>query len=170
VTGPDPRVLGPGLAPTPFTAHQIREQSAPGRLVTSYADGPGAEPVRITNHYLSCDDDGAEIQRTEYAPDGSVLEQETGRTTWLELQRHAAFPADRTTIEPVVLEGPLGPLDCLLYTVTSESAESAESAVRRSWFATARPGMPVRVETVQDGVVTGTRFVVAYDVVHPDGG
>jgi hypothetical protein len=131
----------------------------PGRLVTSHAEASDGTVVRITNHYLSCDGDGAEIEHTEYAPDGSVLEQDTSRSRWVDLQRHAAFPADRTIVEPVVLDGPLGPLDCLLYTVSSDSV------VRRFWFATARPGMPVRVETVEGGVVTGTRYVVAYDVV-----
>lgn len=156
----DPNVLGPGLAPTPFTADQIRGGCPPGRLITSHVEGAGTT-TRVTNRYLACDDEGAEIERTEYGPDGSVAEQETGRVTWLELQGHAAFPADSTTVEPVVLEGPLGRDDCLLYTVT------AGPVVRRFWFATDRPGMPVRVESVEEGVLTGTRFVVSVEL--PDG-
>jgi hypothetical protein len=159
VTDKDPHLLGPGLAATPFTADEIRLACPAGRLVTSHAESADGTVLRVTNRYLSCDAEGAEIERTEHAPDGSVVDRDAGRSTWLELQQHAAFPEDRTTIERTVLDGPLGPQDCLLYTV------SAGPVVRRFWFATARPGMPVRVETVLDGVVTQTRHVVSYDLL-----
>ena len=37
VTAGDPHVLGPGLAPTPFTADEIRQGCRPGRFVTTDA-------------------------------------------------------------------------------------------------------------------------------------
>ena len=154
----DPHVLGPGLAPTPFTADEIRAGSPAGKLITSQVEGDDPT-VRVTNRYLSCDDEGAEIGRTEYAADGAVVEQDVGRSNWLDLQRHAAFPADRTTVDEVVLDGPLGSLDCLRYTI------EAGPVVRRFWFARSRPGMPVRVETSENGAVTSVRAVVRVEVV-----
>ena len=154
----DPHVLGPGLAPTPFTADEIRASSPAGKLITSQVEGDDPT-VRVTNRYLSCDDVGAEIERTEYAADGAVVEQDVGRSTWLDLQRHAAFPADRTRVDEVVLDGPLGSLDCLRYTI------EVGPVVRRFWFARSRPGMPVRVETSENGTVTSVRAVVRVEVV-----
>ena len=154
MTASDPHVLGPGLAPTPFTADEIRDGCRPGRQISREATANG-RTTRSTSRYLSADDDGGDIETTAYADDGSVAEREVERVTWAELQGHAAFPAERTTIEQVRLDTPMGAADCLLYTVT------ADDVVRRFWFDTRRPGMPVRVETEEAGVVTAVRAVVA---------
>lgn len=150
----DPHVLGPGLAPTPFTADEIREGCRPGRLVTVEATADG-QTTRSTNRYVSSDEEGGELERTVLDADGAVVEREVIRVTWADLQSHAAFPADRTTIAPARLEMPMGQADCLLYTV------SADGVTRRFWFDTGRPGMPVRVETEEAGAVTSVRAVVA---------
>ena len=63
---------------------------------------------------------------------------EASRSTWLELQGHASFPADRTDIKPETIDIPLGVLDCLRYTV------SDGSKVDTLWFAREAPGMPVK--------------------------
>ena len=154
MTAADPHVLGPGLAPTPFTADEIRDGCRPGRVIGREATAGGVT-TRITSRYLTADDEGGEIETTVYAADGSVAEREVDRVSWAELQGHAAFPADRTTIEPVRLDTPMGPADCLLYTVLEDGVTT------RFWFATGRPGMPVRVETEQSGAVTAVRAVVA---------
>ena len=149
----DPHVLGPGLAPTPFTAAEIRDGCRPGRTITTHAESDGGTTVRTTT-YLSADAEGGEFESRVLGPDGAV-ESGIGRATWADLQSHAAFPADRTTIEEQRLELPTGPADCLLYTV------SDGDVVRRFWFDTARPGMPVRVESEEAGVVTSVSTVVA---------
>ena len=154
MTAGDPHVLGPGLAPTPFTADEIRAGCRPGRFITVEATVDG-QTTRSTNRFLSADDEGGDVEHTVLDAAGAVVEREVGRATWAELQAHAAFPAERTATERVRLDTPMGPADCLLYTVT-------EGAVtRRFWFDTARPGMPVRVETEEAGAVTAVRAVVA---------
>jgi hypothetical protein len=154
VSTKDPHVLGPGLAPTPFTAAEIRDGCRPGRTITTHVEGGGGTSVRTTT-YLSADAEGGEFESRVLGPDGAVDETEVGRATWAELQAHAAFPADRTTIEEQGIELATGPADCLLYTV------SDGDVVRRFWFDTARPGMPVRVEIQEGGAVTSVRTVVA---------
>lgn len=134
LTRVDPRVLGPGLAPTPFTADEIRAASQAGRTIELLVEGDGEEPYRRYNRYLACDDEGATLERGR--PGGEI---ETRRVTWAELQSHAAFPAAMTTIEPETIDIPLGRLDCLRYTVRDGDD------VTVFWFATKYPGMPVRI-------------------------
>jgi hypothetical protein len=154
VTEPDPHLLGPGLAPTPFTADEIREGCRPGRSITVETTVDG-RTTRSTSRFLSRDAEGGDVEHSVLDGSGAVVEREVGHDSWADLQTHAAFPADRTTVEPARLDTPMGPADCLLYTVT-------EGAVtKRFWFDTARPGMPVRMETEEAGAVTAVRAVVA---------
>ena len=74
--------------------------------------------------------------------------------TWLDLQGHASFPADDTTIESETIETPLGELDCLRYTVRDGASEKI------FWFAKDLPGMPVRFVVRNDGNVGATVSVV----------
>lgn len=135
-------MLGPGLAPTPFTAAEIRAACSVGRVLELLVEADGEEPYRRYNRYVACDEDGATIERGRHG--GEV---ETRQVTWAELQAHAAFPAEATTIEPETIETPLGVLDCLRYTVEDDDG------VTVFWFATAYPGMPVRIS---EGDVTTT--------------
>ena len=114
-------------APTPFTAAAIRAGARSGRR---------SRDRRV-------------------APDGSPSgEPEIDRVTWLDLQGHASFPADDTTIESERIETPLGDLDCLRYTVRDGESEKV------LWFAQDLPGMPVRFLTRTDGKVVMTVSVV----------
>jgi hypothetical protein len=77
-----------------------------------------------------------------------------GRETWLELQAHASFPADRTETAPERIETPLGELDCLRYTVTDGST------VETFWFARTKPGMPIKYMTQEAATVTSVVTVI----------
>jgi hypothetical protein len=124
-------VLGPDLAPTPFTPDEIRAGCPAGRTIELLVETDGEEPYTRVNRFVACDETGATLERGA-----------TGtRVTWAELQAHAAFPAARTTIEPDTIETPLGVLDCLRYTV--EDGDDVDVF----WFAQAFPGMPVRYRT-----------------------
>src|SRR5262245_14430920 len=127
----DPKVLGPGMAPTPFTAEQIRAGCPAGRTIELVIAEDGEEHRRY-NRFVSCDEEGAVVER------GSVGETgEPSRSTWAEMQAHASFPAAITTIEPETIDLPLGVLDCLRYTVQDDDA------VMTFWFSPSYPGMPV---------------------------
>jgi hypothetical protein len=149
----DPHVLTPGTAPTPFTADEIRGASRPDRTLRSLVEGE-TSTYRVTR-YVACDDVGATLERSVLSLDGAPLgEPEVDRVTWLELQGHASFPADDTTIEPERIETALGTLDCLRYTVRREAGEDV------FWFATDLPGMPVlRVSRTAGRVVTTVSVV-----------
>ncbi len=144
----DPHVLGPDLAPTPFTADEIRAGCPDGRRIRMAIEVDGELVGYRTNRFYAVDRDGASLESARF--DASGVQDgpsEAGRVTWLELQRHAAFPAARATIEPETIETPMGPLECLRYSVPGDDGTDV------FWFARAIPGMPIRYETIADGRV-----------------
>ena len=145
----DPHVLGPGLLPTPFTADEIRRGCPDGRLIRLLVEIDGREPFVRTNRFVGGDAEGSTIESQRLTLDGEALgEVEAARTTWLQLQAHASFPADSTTRAAEMIETPLGSQDCLRYTRT----EGAE--VSTFWFARSAPGMPIRYQFEEAGRVT----------------
>jgi len=151
----DPHVLAPGQAPTPFTAEEIRGGCPSGRTVRLRVDVAGETAFLRVNRFLECDDAGATFERSSQSLDGAPLaEPEVGRVTWGDLQAHASFPADATTIESERLDTAIGELDCLRYTVRDGTSEEV------FWFAKALPGMPIQYLTRADGDVVSTVSVV----------
>lgn len=137
----DPHVLGPGRAPTPFTADEIRRGCPAGRTILLRVDRPGEAPAYRVNHFLRCDEHGAETARFAADPDGTPAgEADVERSSWQELQEHASFPVDRTEIASEHLDSPMGVLECLRYTVVDDSSTAV------FWFAKTIAGMPVRFE------------------------
>lgn len=126
----DPHLLGDGLAPTPFTAEEIRAGCPDGHTIhvrTTSASGVSES----TQRFDGGDEDGVTISHTRDDVARST------RATWRALQAHAAFPVERTTIVAESIDTPLGTLECLRYDVQGEPAMTF-------WFALAHPGMPVR--------------------------
>jgi hypothetical protein len=151
----DPRVLAPGRAPSPFTADEIRGGCPAGRTIRLLVDVAGETSFHRVNRFLDCDEAGATLERSRESLDGSPLGRtEVDRVTWLDLQAHASFPADETTIEAERIETAIGRLDCLRYTVRDGATEEV------FWFAAELPGMPIRFLTRVDGQVVTTVSVV----------
>jgi len=144
----DPHMLGEGLAPTPFTADEIRSGCPEGRTIRIRVTPSAGHSYMRVNRFEHCNDEGAVLARwrvgEDGTPDGPI---ELARASWLDLQRHAAFPADATRIDAASIVLPFGEFDCLVYRVVRDRRESVFS------FAQALPGMPVRVERIgPDGV------------------
>ncbi|MCD5345625.1 hypothetical protein PX701_00020 [Agromyces sp. H3Y2-19a] len=160
-TASDPHVLGPGLLPTPFTADEIRAASGVGKLIRLLVELPGGERFERVNRFSGCDPEGATLEQWRLDAAGDVDGAVTNeRVTWLELQEHAAFPADHTERTTEVIESPLGTLECLRYATRHGDAGSSVSVF---WFAPGYPGMPVRYEVpTPSGVVRTT--VVSVEV------
>ncbi|MEZ0580431.1 hypothetical protein [Nocardioides sp. MH1] len=147
----DPHVLEPGHAPTPFTADEIRDATVAGKEMWRHVDEDEEEPYLRVSRYLDCDPEGATMERAMHALDGTMIgETESARVGWLDLQRHASFPADDTTIDDDIVTTALGEHECLRYTVV------VGEAIYVFWFAKDLPGMPVRQEVRQGGKVVAT--------------
>ena len=137
--------LEPDHHPTPFSAAQIRDGFVPGRIVRSLVVAGGETSVRVRLHVRAEADAGVYRFWTE-GPDGRPLDEpEEAASNWLELQGHASMPIALTTVEPVTIDIPMGRFEGLLYTRTDGDT------VDRFWFATDRPGAPVRMEEHVDG-------------------
>ncbi|WP_076262386.1 hypothetical protein [Intrasporangium flavum] len=129
-------------APTPFTAGEIRAGCPDGRTITLLVEPAGGEPFRRVNRYRDGDADGVTVDRWTLGPDGAPAgEVEATRSTWLELQAHASFPEEVTTVTRETVTLPLGEVETLRYRVGT----GADAAT--FWFAPAHPGMPVRYES-----------------------
>lgn len=151
----DPHVLAPGHAPTPFTADEIRAGCPTGRTIRLLVEGVDETPFHRVSRFVECDEAGATLERSRLSLDGSPLaEPEVDRMTWRDLQAHASFPAEDTTVEHERIQTAIGELDCLRYTVREGATD------RIFWFAKDRPGMPIRSLTR-----TGGRVVTAVSVV-----
>ncbi len=139
----DPHVLGPGLAPTPFTDQDIRGGCPEGRTVRLRIEASGEAPSLLVNRFRDVDADGATLEAWPLGPDELPAgDRRESRVTWKQLQAHASFPVDATTITPDVIETELGRLDCLRYDVRRDAG------LDTFWFAIKRPGMPVRYATI----------------------
>jgi gamma-glutamylcyclotransferase (GGCT)/AIG2-like uncharacterized protein YtfP len=145
----DPHVLGPGLAPTPFTADEIRAGCPAGRMIRLRIEAEGEAPFHRVSRFVECDETGATLERSRLTPGGEYLaEPEVGRVIWRDLQAHASFPADATTIESERIDTAIGQLECLRYTVRDGATEEVR------WFAMDLPGLPIQSLTTTDGRVT----------------
>ena len=154
----DPHILHVGHAPTPFTADEIRLGCPVGRTIRLVVDDGGNRYFR-TIRFLAVDELAANQESTAVTAEGEPLgDPVIARTTWLEFQEHASFPAAATIIEREALTSSLGRLECLVYTV-----EDGDS-VTRFWFATTKPGMPVRVEKRNGGESTYEMSMIGDEV------
>lgn len=134
----DPHVLGPGLAPTPFTAAEIRAGCPDGRWVLSRTERAG----EVAFHRSGFEDGNADgctcttvTTDASGRPTGQVRRR---RATWRELQGHAAYPAEATSVATERIRLAVGELECLRYDVRGDAGTST------FWFALAHPGMPMR--------------------------
>jgi hypothetical protein len=151
----DPHILEPGHAPTPFTADEIRRGCPTGRTIRLLVEIEGKPPFLSVNRFVRAGADGAIVERTRFTLAGEPLgDAVQGRETWLELQAHASFLANRTEVAPEHVETPLGVLGCLRYTVTDGAT------VETFWFAKTKPGMPIKYTTQEAGTVSSVVTVI----------
>jgi hypothetical protein len=154
----DPHILRPDHHPTPFTAAEIRQASQVGRTVRQVVEVEGEPTVTRILRWIEADADGATGLVVVLDEAGTRVDEGRARSTWLELQGHASMPIETTTVDEVILESPMGPLECLRYTAVRGDA------IDTFWFARTMPGMPVRTERVRAGRVVERTTVIANEV------
>lgn len=159
----DDHVLGPDLLPTPFSAAEIRTGCPAGRTVVVRVEDADGVCHRLSR-FAAVTEEGATYERADCDADGAVMGEVTSMPlTWLDLQRHAAFPAAVTTRDVAMLEYPLGVDECWRYVVANGDEATT------FWFAKNRAGMPVKVTSQRGDEVLSTTVMVS-DVTVSDRG
>ncbi len=130
----------PGIAPRPFTAEQIRAAMPVGHEIRYQLEVTGAPRLDIEWRVVAADEQGVTIEDL-----GTPGKKET--TSWVELMKHASFPADRTTRREGTIEVPAGRFETLEYVVR------LEDGVKTLHFAKSLPGPPVLVVEESGGQV-----------------
>jgi hypothetical protein len=153
----DPHLLGEGLLPTPFTAQEIRRGCPSGRTIRLLVEPADGTPYKRVSRFSDCDESGATIESWRVLPDGERADVSSVRSTWLDLQRHAAFPEDSTRVTQSTIDLPFGAFACLVFTSDSGA---------RFDFATDLPGMPARYEIPVGGGGVEVTTMVADERYH----
>jgi hypothetical protein len=146
----DPRVVETDHAPTPFTAAEIRTGCPEGRRVTVRNVDSNQQSSYSTTTFTECDEAGSVLVNQAIDEQGKPIRQPNRfRATWDELQSHASFPVERTTITTESITTPIGEHNCLRYDIDDGER------IRTLWFATSLPGLPIRT---QEGEGAGARL------------
>jgi len=153
----DPHQLYPDHLPTPFSAAEIRDACGPGRTLRFRLERAGADPLIRVTRFTGGDAEWAEADSWVESVDGLVLgEPEASRSTWLQLQEHASFPAAETVRTEEELTTPAGTFACLRYDRTDPDG------TWRFWFARDLPGQPIRFENELSGKVVFSSTLVQH--------
>jgi hypothetical protein len=139
------------IAPRPFTLEELRAGLPVGTRLRLRIRKAG-EPEREERwEVTSADAEGCVIASQVYDAAGQLVSDEgSARSTWVELNEHATFPAARTVKEASTVEVPAGRFDTWLYTVVGTPGEGGADFVKRYHFARNLPGPPVSF-TIVDG-------------------
>lgn len=126
------------MAPTPYTAAQIRDASPAGRRVVYKVEEDGKPAVRRVIEFVKSDANGADTRASTMDSSGRVLDSTEEHASWDELRSHAEFPKGDVDIKHRTISVPLGTLECTVYKVTGQNG-----AVTTLYFADTLPGPPV---------------------------
>lgn len=147
---PEANRMQEGFAPTPYTADEIRASCEPGRTMVFLIETPEGPPEHQVFHFTREDDGTPLFQAWTTDLDENLIGEISSVTpVWRELQGHASFPEERTTLELGDLATPFGTFSCWVYTVTSD--RDGVNHVQRFHFARELAGPPLLMEIEQDG-------------------
>ncbi|MCP4213978.1 MAG: hypothetical protein GY765_04935 [bacterium] len=146
---PEFKVIKAGHAPTPFLPSQIRNGCPEGRKIVFQVESFGKALMFQSIEFLTCQESKVVFELVTKGVDGKQMGSRKMTTgTWQDLQSHASYPKTNTIITSESYTTPAGTFDCLLYTVTGESA------TKRFWFAKEMPGPPLAFEEISNDKVT----------------
>jgi hypothetical protein len=137
------------MAPTPYTADEIRASNGPGTVYRYKVEASG-EPTRLVVMEFTAGTslESAEVRNESLDESGHATSPaKLVRMGWDELRRHAEFPRAGLTVEAGSIDVPAGKFDVMLYTVRGPEGET-----NRFYFAKSFAGPPVFLVTERGGV------------------
>ena len=129
----------PLYAPPPFTADQLRDGFVRDRTYTFRQEG-GRAPIRVMRLMSSTASGGLIWSQDEDGLGHPLGEPKVAEFTWAELESHATWNADITTVTEEPLRTPVGTHACLHYRVVTPVGTTD------AWFDRTLPGPPIRYE------------------------
>jgi hypothetical protein len=138
----------PALAPYPFTAEQIRDATRQGRTYVYRVERPVNDITMTRMEFVDVGENDAMIRHVRWKEGETPSPPHDGRSTWQDLQGHAAYAADRTTVTEESITVPAGTFECLHYKELPSGTQPGTDV----WFAKELPGAPVRLVETLDGV------------------
>jgi hypothetical protein len=146
------------VAPTPYTAEQIRQATPVGRTYEFRIESPGKPAMRRVITFTRVAEGDAEMTATTLDGSGKPIgEPKVTQVPWEELRKHAEFPKSAVTIDEQRVTVPIGTFDCIRYTVKEDAGE-----VTQYYFAKNMPGAPVLFLTDKDGQRVMASTLVRY--------
>jgi hypothetical protein len=150
-TAPPPAVPeagAPEMAPTPYTAEEIRAANRPG-TVYRYKVETAGEPtqIRVMEFTSGTTAESAEVKSQTLDDSGNAKgPPSVERTAWEDLRKHAEFPRAALSVAPGAIEVPAGKFEARVYTVNAPNGETA-----KFYFAKSYAGPPVLVQKERAG-------------------
>jgi hypothetical protein len=146
---PESHRLDPTHHPTPFSAAQIRDASRPGTTVTYRVESAEGDTYLDRWEFLGGDEQRGRRRRWAETPDGQLVEEvQEFESAWLDLQRHASYPASTTRLTTGTAITGAGEFDCWIYVMAND-----DGTITAASFAPTEPGPPVLMESRRDGEV-----------------
>lgn len=154
---PESNRMAPDRAPTPFSAGEIANGCQPGRSSIYRIVEEGSPAFELRWEFTGGDDLHAEFATHPHDEQGAPLgAAATTRISWSELQAHASYPQEQTSITIETITVPAGTFECFKYRVTDGRI------LTEAWFPLDLPGPPaLKVDTV-DGVEVASMTLLEY--------
>ncbi|MFT7678217.1 MAG: hypothetical protein ACI8QC_002203 [Planctomycetota bacterium] len=145
--------------PTPFSAEQIRLGSPADCVLTFRMEAIGKADSSMRMRFYEPTEQSTRFEISMLDLEGKLIgEPRNSSSTWAGLQSHASFPSARTELTRERHSFPLGSPECLLYTVTLE--QDGWHKVSRFWFDPERPGPPIEMTEIVNGVFSSRMLLV----------
>lgn len=143
-------ILNEGHWPTPFSAEEIRDGSPAGMVSKYKMIQRGQHQRTMVTTFVGGDAENANFTSYMLSPTGERMgEEQTASATWKELQGHASFPKENTSLEAETITTDLGTYECWKYIVTQKFGGKEMKQIM--WFAKKVPGPPVKMVQTMDG-------------------
>ena len=137
------------MAPTPYTADQIRDSMPVGAVLVYRRVESGKDPYLNRMTVVSADPAGCKIADAIVDESGAILSEEGESVAgWEDLRKHAEFPATSVVRSDDAVDVPAGHFETWKYVVSE-----GDGTVTTYQFARTRPGPPVWMEIRNDGAV-----------------
>lgn len=135
----------PALAEIPFPAAALRDGIPAGTTTIYRIEETGKQPYLQHTTFATVSPEGCTFEVQNTALDGTPQgDKQRAAATWDQLESHAHFPRDRTTITEEPVDTPAGTFEAARYDIRRD--HDGQTVTTRMWFARKLPGPPVKME------------------------